>query len=531
MMPSRMRDLAGTFPARALAALLHAFPMVFALSIPVVLALQTVYMDGHWTLIAWEEAWTARERWFTLLANTLFVGASATGIAIPTGLFLAILGFKTRWAGRWVLVLILFLLACVPIYVTSTAFLAAIGLDACFGSAAAAALVHGVVSIPLAALLIGLGLVATDPAVEEAALLEQSAWRVVRSVSIPQSAWSIAAATLIIFWLVVTDYSIADALQVRTFAEEIFTQYQLKGERVRPFILALPPMVFMAGAFFMLQRQARFFATPLFQGPAREPFMPLLSGGPRWLAWSATLVLMIGAIGALAMLISRIGSLRQLQTAIVSIRRDWLTTATVACLTAGTVAVLSFSCAWVLAKGARWKILTGLTLLCLIAIPAPTLGMTLLWYFNRSEPAWLMDLIEPLYARTPLVYVLAIGLRFLPVGVLIILPGVYRLPDSHDDAARTDGAGRLQRLVWVYWPACRVNIALAFLILMILAVGEFNCVHIVSPPGIETLSKRFAGFIHSGIQTDIATICLASTVTTALPAVLLFFLSRKKLRL
>ncbi len=154
--------------------------------------------------------------------------------------------------------------------------------------------------------------------------------------------------------------------------------------------------------------------------------------------------------------------------------------------------------------------------------------MTLKWFFNHREPAWLMDAIQPLHDSVWIIVIAGV-LRFLPVGVVVVLPSVERVPPAMYESARSDGAGWLARILRIYWPQCWKGAVLAGLVVLILTLGELDCVHIISPPGIETLSKRLFSFIHAGVDAQVATVCAASMVTACVPAIALFCLGRRRI--
>jgi len=518
--------------------LVHGVVIAVGLSIPLVLAGHTIFRDGHIDLNAWGQIANDLERWRSLLVSTIHVGGMATLIATSAGGLLGCLAFKTKWPGRNILVLIIVLLACSPGYVTSSAILTFWGLVASFESASIAALIHGLMYIPLASLLIGLGLLFVDTDIEEAALLDYTRWQVILRMTIPHAAWSIIASALVIFVLVITDYSVTDVLQVRCFAEEIFTQFQLKGERATPFLLAVPVMVLISLIFWVLKRGFGNLARPLLQGPRRKPILVSLKPRECLLAWSVTAILFLASVWAFARLFQPLENQAHFLETYKSFSGDWPRTIWIALSTGIIVALLSLTFSWMLVTTIKLRYLIGAKLVCLISIPAPALAMTLVWFTNHASPDWLMSLLTSIgiaqdpfdvFYHSSVRYVLAIGLRFLPIAVLLVLPAVYRLPHSLEDAARSDGADWLTVMWRIYLPEAKGNVFLATLVVMILAVGEVDCSYLMAPPGKPTLSVRFFTFIHFGLDHQIATLCLAAQLTTFVPGLVLFGLGRKKL--
>ena len=76
-------------------------------------------------------------------------------------------------------------------------------------------------AIPWVVLIIGLGIRLIEPELEEAALLETSAWNVLLRVTLARSLPALVVAAL---WILVTtagEITVTDLYQVRTYAEEV----------------------------------------------------------------------------------------------------------------------------------------------------------------------------------------------------------------------------------------------------------------------------------------------------------------------
>ena len=429
----------------------HVLLYGLALSIPIVLAFQTIYIADDFSLQVWIETAADLGRWGVLLWNTLIVGGLATAVAVLVGTFFALLAFKACWPGRSAMVLILLLLACVPTYVISSAAFDVVDMTAARGSTVTAGVIHGLMYIPLAAILIGLGLLCVEPELESAARLDCSALASMVFVSLPRAGWSIAAAGLVVLWLVITDYSVTNILQVNTFVEEVYTQYQLWGQRGKPFLLSLPVMFILAAAFCVLHQKMSILARPLFQGYGSNAPRITLRGRARFLATVSLFALVGCSAGAAWSLLKHLHGSAQMWTNLQAIAPEWWNTIVIAIATAAVVGLLAVGVAWLWVRSRWWRKTTALMLLALIATPAPTLGMTLSWFFNHRHPAWLMDAVQPFY-NSLWITVCAVGLRFLPVGVVVVLPSVERVPPAMYESARSDGAGWLERILQIYWP-------------------------------------------------------------------------------
>ena len=373
-------------------------------------------------------------------------------------------------------------------------------MTTCQGSWLAAGIVHGLAYIPLATLLIGLGLRAVEPEIEEAGLLDLSPCGVLWHITLPRAAWSICATALLLAVLVMTDYSVTDILGVRTFSEEVYTQYQLKGNRVAPILLSLPVMLILVVTFAVTSRTIRQSAQPFFQGQVGQSMrIPLKRLGK---AVGYSLLMIVTGIGIvlLVRLIQQSQGLSRIASAMRSFRLEWQTTLFVSFVTGLLVAILSVGLAGVLARGRTSKKLTGLMVITLLSIPAPSLAMTLISLFNAPPPPWLSssltaiglpgDPLGMIYENSA-IYIIGYTLRFLPFGILLVLPSIQRIPSAFEEAMRCEGGNWLAIWGELHWPAARRSALLAGLVVMIFSFGELDIASLLQVPACPMLSIRF----------------------------------------
>src|ERR1019366_2063363 len=136
--------------------------------------------------------------------NTLILTGSTIALAVPAGVGLAVLVFRTSFFGRRILLffLALSLLVPLPIIVTSwQALLGADGLGFWRGSArlwatglGPAIWIHAIAAVPWVAFLVGLGLSWVESEREDEAAQLIGPWRVLALVTLPRARASILAA-------------------------------------------------------------------------------------------------------------------------------------------------------------------------------------------------------------------------------------------------------------------------------------------------------------------------------------------------
>ena len=171
-----------------------------------------------------------------LAIETTGLVLATEALALPLGVLLAVLLFRTDIWGRRGLLAIIALAAFVPMPLHATAWLGALGnagrmqalgvrpiLVGRFG----AAVVHALAALPWVVLLAGVGLCAVEPELEESALLDFGPWRVLTRITLRRAIGAIAAAALAVAVLTAGDMTVTDLLQVRTYAEEAYVQFIL----------------------------------------------------------------------------------------------------------------------------------------------------------------------------------------------------------------------------------------------------------------------------------------------------------------
>ena len=185
--------------------------------------------------------WLADPRVGRLWLNTAWLAGGACLIALPFGTLLAVAIFKTDVPGRGSAALLLVGMLFVPLYLVTGAWDAGFGIQGWHTLSTnphlahqpwlagwrAAVWVHGLAAVPWVVLIVGAGLRAVEAEIEEDAATCATPLQVLWHVSIRRAAPAIAVAAVWIATVVMTEISVTDFFQVRTFAEEVYTQAAL----------------------------------------------------------------------------------------------------------------------------------------------------------------------------------------------------------------------------------------------------------------------------------------------------------------
>ena len=467
----------------------------------------------------------ALSRWPALLWNTVNVCGVAVASAGLVGGILALLATRTDVPGGRLLGGAALFAACVPVYVSTVAIFSVRAAYQLANppSAVACGLMYGLIHTPLAGLVIGAALRATDRDLEDQAALDAGPWTVLRRVTLPQAGWGLAVSGMLVILLVATDITITDVLAVRTFAEEAYTEYALGRPRAGPLLSAIPILIVLAGLLAGLQIRYRLFGE---HSPWQLGAQPRVIRLGRWRRLGGVAcagVVAVGLGGPLVLLVRRSLPLHGLGTAIAGVQRELWTSAVLAISGATLVVLPALGLAWSAVRGRWTRLPVCAAIVLLLAVPAPVVGISLIAMLNRPGAlGWIYD--------SPLAVVIGYFVRFLPIGVLLLIPAVQRVPQEVELAARVDGCDWVQEHWHIRLPALAADATLAWLVVVIFCFAELGATVLLVPPGWTTASVRFATLIHWGVYRDLAVLALLSVGFILLPWGLLLWLLRRILR-
>lgn len=477
---------------------------------------------------AWE-AWHDYRRWGVLLGHTTVLVGLTILMAGPLGLLFAFLLERTnvpgRRFGRAGVLLGLF----VPLPLTISAWQAVWGDPGqpWYQGILWAAFVHAVTALPWVVWLLGLGFARVEPELEEDALTVASPWRVLWFVTLPRMRPALGFALL---WIVLQtggEIAVTDMANVRTFAEEVYTQYVVGGpdSQGRAVMAAIPFAVLSAWWCHTCLRQWN-REPPVTR--SRSSQLCVYLGRGRWLAFVVVLlglcVVVLIPVGALVWQAGttvhgwhvsrfRLEMQRafQLHTTMIAESLAW------ALLAGVLVAGLALACGgWLLDRPRcqRWFFL-GVALLW--AMPGPVLGFGL-----KEAIARLMDVEDVLLPgttfrpcrallyewSTPLPVLWAYTARFLPIGVAVVWPALWAIPRDLRDAFRMESTHRGQEFRHVLWPHTRRSCLVVVVVVTALALGELSTSKLVQVPGRQTFAQELFNQMHYGVTTTTAALAL-----------------------
>jgi iron(III) transport system permease protein len=541
----------------AVAALLFAL-LAGPIALSVGNALQS---SGGWA--AWREA----GRIGGLAANTAALAAGACLIAMPVGTAAALALQRVRVPGRGVLRGLVLLGLFVPLSVYAVAWQVVLGtwLPPLSGGPGQvvwrpwnqgllpAAWVHGMAALPWVVWIVSAGLRSADRGLEEDALLTGGPALVFRRVLLPRAMLASFAAAGWVGVQAATEITVTDTMLVRTFAEEVYTQFVVASEGLAGAVAVTVPAWLVAvllGAW--LARPA----VRLFDAPPQEAGRPVelrLRPRTRW-GIAAALWLAAGLFAALPFvalvwkaggggtragweLPYLVGELHKV------LRTDGaiLSNSTASALGVGLLAAaLAWLACW-LAGGSRWFARFLFVLCVVLAVtPGPVVGLGLkaaigelidaeAWLLHRANlhptfpPLWSALYYQP----TPLPAGWAALIRLFPIAVVIIWPTLRAIPRDLLEAARLDGLGPVGEWRYVIVPLTGAAAGRAVLAVAALALGEVSAGKLVNPPFHSAYIFRLFDQMHYGTDSTVAALCLLQVLSMTTAAILLMRLGRE----
>ncbi|MBA4387441.1 MAG: hypothetical protein C0404_05630 [Verrucomicrobia bacterium] len=475
---------------------------VVLLAAPVVWALAGAFVgNGGVTLSHFSAVFAGTGRLPVLAINSLKVVAGSVAVALTFAVPLAFLCFRTDLPFRRAIIFACLLAACIPLYVTATCWMALFGMQFWLYKTWGSAWISGIAYVPLATLAVGVSLTSIDRRLEEIALLDTGRFGMMIHATLPAAAWGIGMAAAVVAAFSAWDITVTDILTVRTFAEEVFTQFQLGAGAGNAAAIAFPAMLVLCVLWGLCWLMFRRYAAPVFSSGALSPRLFEL-GWLRYVVLVPVLLCVFGffllPLGALVMAVKTPGNLL---TAWHTAQFELLGTLQVTPIAATIAILIALPLAWAGVRVGRLRLPVAFFVFVLLSVPAPLVGIGLIEMLNRPGlPGAVYD------SQAGLVF--AYVIRALPFAILAIIPAIRNVPRETEEAAELDGAGWLTKIVSIVLPSGWRSVVVAWLLVFVFSVSEMGASFMVVPPGRATLSTRFFTLIHYGVYPDAAGICL-----------------------
>jgi iron(III) transport system permease protein len=402
-----------------------------------------------------------------------------------------------------------------------------------------AALLHALAGLPWVILIVDAGMSSCDPALDDDARLHVGPFTRALQVTLPNVRGFVVLAALWVAAQTASEIVITDMLQVRTFAEEVYTQAVAPATEsstaaetavARAVAATMPlPLILIVVVLFTVKR----FRRRPFQ------FMQFNSDVAAKSRWAGVFVLAVAVAATtvpVANLVIRSGasiaglSVRQAVQSFATAAQEnvWLLlnsviAAAIVGVSLSIIAGIAVGC--VLRRPWSQAALLLLTAFAL-AVPGPIIGLgvrsaidELLFREQRLGINWLRG---PLYdgpSMIPAAWTWMI--RAWPLAIAIWWPAIARLPRDFGEATRMDTGNWLVLLRHDVIPALwRPSLTAAGLV-AVYSLGEVSASHLVATPGGQSFAHDVFTRMHYGITPELAGMCLVLLIVISVVAVAL----------
>lgn len=489
----------------------------------------------------------------SLLVGTASVAISATLLTLFISSVLATILAKTDAVGRQLAFLLLISLMLLPLHQVASGWLAALGyrgwlITFLFGETSkyvflegrlGAILVHTAAATPWVTCLLAVALRNCHRPLEEQALLEAKPWKVLWKVTWRQTTLATIATAMLIAISSATEIAATDLFQVRTFAEEIYTQaslgsFDLIGESPWQGLFGISigvglQAILVAWALNGLRLSFTHSESSVLVEEGTSPWIASL--GSKKIFASALLAILLFFIIAIPLIAllhkgglvvsstdagwQRNWSFTALINNVVHApwehRRELLVSSLLASVVATTSVFVGGLFAWRL-RGAThirmqysdWSFM-GLIAIG-VALPGPLVGLATIHLLNQPPDSWLA-LLGDLYGTWFAPWFVQM-IRLTPLIAIALWPAAASFPNTMLEAAKSEGAGWFGRLFWVVLPSRWPALLAAWFIAFGLSLGELSATILVVPPGTPPLSVRVLSLLHYGVEEQVAAISL-----------------------
>ncbi|MBL8548228.1 MAG: iron ABC transporter permease [Hyphomonadaceae bacterium] len=423
-----------------------------------------------------------------LLVRSLLLAATVTALALAIGVPLGITFARARMPFQRLLfgahVSILFL----PPFLPTLGLFHLFGREGYLGGPLSAALLFSdlgcalaltITLLPAVTALTAIGARGVDASLEEAARIAGGPWRAAAFVVAPNAAPAIALAGVVVFALAFSELGVPMFLRTDVYPALVFSR--LGGMDFAPGEAAAfaLPLVVLAGALMWIEQRLAGGRAVAALGGGLRARAPLFAFHPVMLGFSV-----LAACASLAPVAALLAHGAENGGFVEASR--WIGAAPFnSVLAASLAAALMTAAGAVLGVSLAWRGVTGVwfdrfTVLVFL-LPSAILGIGVAIAWNHSATNWL-------YASV-LVLVVAYVARYSALATRTVAAAIVQTPRSLDNAARTIGAGYLERLKLQFGIAPQALLG-AFALTLVFSLRDLETAVLLYPPGGEPLTAR-----------------------------------------
>lgn len=447
---------------------------------------------------------------WTLLGNTVLVGALATLLALAFGTASALwaFGLPGRWQKTVIAASVLALAT--PPFVVANCWIDLLGQNGAWRgwlpcniySLGGTVWLLALLTWPVPFLAVLTALRRMEPELLDADSMLRGA-ALVRWLALPMAADALRQAAILTFVLAINNFAIPAILQVKVLPAELWVSFNTMFD-YKTALLMCWPLVMIPLAGVLLLGKSGFAWNWRSSGAAAAAYRRQL--GPAWMAGcglaAATIVASSVCVPAWQLTASA-ETWREFTPAFLAGQSALGHSILFAAATATIVMALGLSIGRRAGWAAAW---------IAFFVPGVLLGIAIIWLFNRP-------VFGAFYQNAGIV-ILAYAIHYAAPGWNCAARALASTDPTLADAARLEGAGPLQMLRHVYWPQIAARAAAGWYIVYLLCLWDVEALALIVPPGDETLSLRIFNLLHYGHNAQVNALCLIMAAAALAPLVL-----------
>ncbi len=470
--------------------------------------LTTAFYTAYESSALWSLLWKSVQ-----IAGGATLAALALGAPIGVLLGRSSLWFKPVWIALTVVPLLLppYLMTICWFYLLSpdgwinTTLLAPVGIgpiefqrfDGLPGCIASLALTY----YPIVALLTWVGVRTPDPAFEEAARLVRAPWGAFRRTTWVVARPYVLTGAVFVFFFSLINYAVPYQFSIGgILPSEIHSQYQAHHNHGQAAALTVP---FVFASLVLLWAERRTVARgAIVRGRTTADAPPIRLGFAQPLALLfAAAVSTLAAAAPIAVLVKMAWPFDGFRAALESFRPELINTVLLAAGAATLAVVIAIGVATRIARGGLLGGTLDVAGMLPLAIPPMSLGIALILVWNRqsafgTDAAWIARVSDAIYT-TGWIMLFALIARTFPFALRPVFYGLGGVDPALREAATLAGASRTRTFLRITLPLVWRSLALAWFLVFLFSVGEYDATHLVQPPGWAVVAPRLIGSFHN----------------------------------
>ena len=452
---------------------------------------------------------------FSLLKNTFLLSSSVTVISVIIGVTMGIIFEKTDSCCSKLFIFIFAMPLFVPPYITAVSWHMLTGINGFAGSVLV--LSSSYIAIPLFITIFFLKSV--DPALEQAALVSSSWFRVIAKITLPLIMPGVAASAVIVFLLTSGEITVPSFLGYNVFALESFTAFTASYDFKAATILALPligfPFILFLLEFYLYKnlKSTAFKNLTAFKNKLK---IKLKKNKILLLSSVVSAGFTIAVLPVLILIINA-KTLSNYKAAFTLAGNTLLRSIFYSIAGATMLTVTGFFLGYMVnsKKEKLWPI-ADFGSLFLFTLPGSVTAIGLIGLWNRPETLFIYSSF--------LIIIIGYTAKYSAVTIRIISAWLSTISSTVNDAAKLSGAGWIRTITFITAPLSAKGIAVAWIAGYLFSLRDTTITMMVYPPGHDTLPVRILTLMANGQPEIIAALCIIMIAAATIPVFMLWII-------